>query len=150
MKNHILDSITEGLLSIPPLIRRSIRRKMFKTALARIEENISQPHFEIMITLKETGTLHIAEIGKRLQIPKPQMTYLIDRLVKLEIVERQTDEVDRRITNISLTDRGREMMEEHKKLIEESFKDDLSCLNDEEVLELSVSLKKLRDILSKL
>jgi len=127
MQNNVMDSVVKDLLSIPPFIRRSIQRKLFRT-----------------------GTLHIAEIGERLQIPKPQMTHLIDKLVSLEIVARHTDVADRRIINITLTDKGRKMMEEQDHLIKGSIKEKLSCLTDEELQELSVSLRKLRDILSKL
>ena len=91
MKGEILDSIAEDLFTIPPLIGRSIRRKLLRTALAHIREDISPPHFEIMKTLDETGTLHVTEIGERLQIPRPQMTHLIDKLVSLDMVERQAD-----------------------------------------------------------
>ena len=150
MGKNVLDSVVRDLLSIPPLIRRSIQRKVFKSAFARIEEDISLPHFEIMKTLEATGTLHIAEIGERLQIPKPQMTHLIDRLVSLEMVARQTDAADRRIINITLTDKGKTRIEEHDRLIKSSVKENLSCLTDAELQELSVSLRKLRDILSKL
>jgi len=78
------------------------------------------------------------------------MTHLIDKLVSLEIVARQTDAADRRIINITLTDKGRTMMEEQDRLIKGSIKEKLSCLTDEELRELSVSLRNLRDILSKL
>lgn len=150
MRNNVLNSVVRDLLSIPPFIRRSIQRKLFGSALARTEEDISLPHFEIMKTLEGMGTLHIAEIGERLKIPKPQMTHLIDKLVSLEIVTRQTDAADRRIINITLTDKGRTMMEEQDRLIKVSIKEKLSCLTGEELQELSVSLRKLRDILSKL
>ncbi len=150
MRNNVLGSVVKDLLSIPPLIRRSIQRKLFRTALAQTGEDISLPHFEIMKTLEGAGTLHIAEIGERLQIPKPQMTHLIDRLVSLELVERQTDAVDRRIINIALTDKGRAVIEERDRIVKGIFKEKLSCLNDEELQELSVSLRKLSDILSKL
>jgi DNA-binding MarR family transcriptional regulator len=150
MPNNIMDNVVEDLLSIPPFVRRSIQRKLFRTALAQTGEDISLPHFEIVKILEGTGTLHIAEIGEKLQIPKPQMTHLIDKLVSLEIVARHTDVADRRIINITLTDKGRKMMEEQDHLIKGSIKEKLSCLTDEELQELSVSLRKLRDILSKL
>ena len=150
MRNDVLDSVIKDMLSLPPLIRRSFHRKVFKTAFTLIKEGISPPHFEIMRTLKETGRLHIAEIGERLQIPKPQMTHLIDRLVSLGIVVRQADVADRRIINIALTDKGKKMIEKHDRSIRGSIKENLSCLTNEELHELSVSLRKLRDILSKL
>jgi len=150
MKRSALDGVVEDLLSIPSLLRRSINRKVLKSALAQIEAAISLLHLEIMMTLKEAGTKHIAEIGEKLLIPKPQMTHLIDRLVGLEIVERRPDTADRRITNITLTEKGRKMIEEHDRLFKSSIKENLSCLTDEELQELSTSLRSLRDILSKL
>ncbi|HEY32023.1 MAG TPA: MarR family transcriptional regulator [Dehalococcoidia bacterium] len=150
MKTEILDIIAEDLFTIPPLIGRSIRRKLLRTALAHIREDISPPHFEIMRTLDETGTLHVTEIGERLQIPKPQMTHLIDKLVSLEMVERQTDVRDRRIINIALTSKSKTLLKKHKRIMESAIKETLSSLTDKELEELSTSLRKLRDILQKL
>jgi DNA-binding MarR family transcriptional regulator len=150
VKTNMLDSITEDLFTIPPLIGRSIRRKLLRTALSHIREDISPPHFEIMRTLDETGTLHITEIGERLQIPKPQMTHLIDKLVNLEMVERQADDRDRRIVNIALTSKSKALIKRHKRMMEKAIKETLSSLSDKELEELSTSLRKLRDILSKL
>ena len=150
MRNDVLENVVKDLLFVPPFVRRSIQRKVLKTALSLFKEDISLPHFEIIKTLEEAGTLHIAAIGERLQIPKSQMTHLIDRLVSLEIVARQTDATDRRTINIVLTDKGRKMMKEHDRVIKGRIKKRLSCLTGEELQELSVSLRKLRDILSKL
>lgn len=150
MRKSILDSIVEDLLSITPLIRRGIQRKVVRTAFAQIEEHITLPHLEIMKTLKEEGSRHIAEIGERLLIPKPQMTHLIDRLEDLEIVTRRADTADRRIVNLMLTDKGRRIIDELDQVINESIKVKLSFLTEEELQELSVSLKKLGNILSKL
>ncbi|MCK4863150.1 MAG: MarR family transcriptional regulator [Dehalococcoidales bacterium] len=150
MKKSVLNSVVRDLLSITPSIRRSIQRKLVRTAFAQIEEDITLPHLEIMHILKEEGTKHIAEIGERLQIPKPQMTHLIDRLQNLEIVIRQADTTDRRIINIMLTDKGRRIIEELDQVIKESIEAKLSILTEEELQELSVSLKRLGDILSKL
>ncbi len=150
MKRSVLDSVVKDLLSITPLIRRSIQRKVVRTAFAQIEEDITLPHLEIMKILQEEGTKYIAEIGERLQIPKSQMTHLIDKLEDLEIVARHADTTDRRIINIMLTDKGRRIIEELDQVIKGSIKVKLSFLTEEELRELSVSLKKLGDILSKL
>ena len=149
MRRGILDSVVRDLLSIPPLMRRNIQRKLVRTAFAQIED-ISLPHFEIMKTLKDDGTLHIAKIGERLQIPKPQMTHLIDRLQSLELVSRQTDAGDRRIINIALTGKGRRIIEELDGVIKSSIKEKLAGLTEAELKEMSVSLRRLGEILSKL
>jgi DNA-binding MarR family transcriptional regulator len=150
MKNGIINTVAEDLFSNMPLIGRSIRKKLLKTALTSFEEDIAPPHFEIMKLLEEAGTLHVAEIGERLQITRPQMTHLIDRLVELDIVERQMGIEDRRMINIMLTDKGKRIINEHDDDIMNATREMLSCLTDEELESLSVSLRKLREIFSKL
>ena len=150
MHSDTVDIVAEELLTIPPLIFRSIRRKLLRTVLAGIELDISPLHFEIMALLKEAGTLHVAEIGERLNIARAQMTRLIDKLVDLGIVERQMDTVDRRMTNIVLTRKGETTLEEQDINIRKAIRETLSSLTDDELEDLSASLRKLQGILSKL
>jgi MarR family 2-MHQ and catechol resistance regulon transcriptional repressor len=150
VKKSVIDSVVDDLLSIAPLIRRSIQRKVVRTAFAQTEEDISLPHLEIIKTLKESGTRHIAEVGEKLQIPKPQMTHLIDKLESLDIVTRQACRDDRRTINLTLTDKGRRIIEELDRVIKNAIKEKLSFLTEDELRELSVSLEKLGDILCKL
>lgn len=150
MREDILERTAADLLSVPPLIFRGVRRKLLKTALDSINVDISPLHFEIMRLLKEDGTLHITEIGERLQVARAQMTHLIDKLVDLEMVERQADSADRRVTNIVLTSKGNAFLKEHGGNIWKATKEVLSGLTDEELADLTDSLEKLRDVLSRL
>ena len=150
MRNKILDSVTEDLLSIPSLIFKEVSRKLLRTAMVNMNLDISPVHFGIMRQLREAGTLHVAEIGERLQIARPQMTHLIDKLADLELVERHTDTKDRRMINILLTDKGKTTLGAHDKSIRKAMRDTLSCFTDKELDDLSDSLRKLRDLLSKL
>ena len=150
MRSDVLEKVAVDLLSIPPLIFRGVRRKLLKTALVDTGVDISPLHFEIMKLLHEAGTLHVAEIGERLRIARAQMTHLIDKLADLGIVERQMDTADRRMTNIVLTGKGEAILEEQDSNIKNAIKETLSCLTDEELQDLSDSLRKLRDILSRL
>jgi len=149
-RGDILDAAVEDLFSIPPVIGRSIRRKLLKGALADTHEGVLPPHLEIMKTLDEAGTLHVAQIGERLQIPRPQMTHLIDGLVNLGIAERHTDPSDRRAIDITLTGEGRTALREHDVMLRDALRTTLSGLTGEDLEVLSASLRKLRDILSKL
>jgi MarR family 2-MHQ and catechol resistance regulon transcriptional repressor len=150
VREDILKKVAIDLLSIPPLIFREIRRKLVKATLASADVYISPLHFEIMSLLKETGTLHAAEIGEKLHLAKAQMTHLIDRLADLNMVERKTDIADRRTINITLTGRGRAFLEEHKNKLVGTAMETMSRLTDEELEDLANTLKKLRDMLSKL
>ena len=150
MRDEVLDRVIEDLFSVIPLIDKSIRRKLLKPVQSAFNDDISPHHFLIMKVLEEAGTLHVTEIGEKLQIQRPQMTYLIDQLVGLGLVERETGTRDRRIINISLTDKGKSLLLEHDGLIRDAIKATLSSLTSEEVEELLASLTKLRDIFLKL
>ena len=150
MREEILKKVTSELLSIPSLTSRGIRRRLIKSTLADVDVDITPLHFEIIGLLSEEGTMHVAEIGKRLQIAKAQMTQLIDKLVALNIVAKKVDIADRRIANISLTARGRRFLEEQTSNLVSATRETMSCLTDAELEALSVALGNIRDILSKL
>jgi MarR family 2-MHQ and catechol resistance regulon transcriptional repressor len=147
MRSDILEKVSGDLLSIPPLIFRSTRRKIVKTTLS--DMNITHRHFEIMILLEEKGTLHVCEIGDKLQIAKAQMTKLIDRLVAMNLVERATGITDRRTFNVTLTEQARAILKEHKNSLMRTIQETMSRLTDEELESLSVSLRNLQTMLLK-
>ena len=146
MMKEILDSVAYDLFTTMPLIHRSIRNKLIKNVITNLKEDIAPPHFEIMKLLEEAGMLHVAEIGERLQIARPQMTHLIDRLVELDLVGRETNEEDRRMLNVWLKSKGKVFIKERDKQVINATREVLSGLTDEELRQLSVSLKNLKDI----
>jgi DNA-binding MarR family transcriptional regulator len=150
MTSDLVSTVAEDLFSIPPRIGRSIRRKLLRTAPAGLHVGIAPGHVHIMKTLQDEGTLHVTGIGQKLLLPGPQMTHLLDGLVEQGMVERRTDPVDRRSINIILTDKGRDFLEEHDKVIMDGIRTALSSLDAEELEDLSVSLRRLSDTLSKL
>jgi DNA-binding MarR family transcriptional regulator len=150
MRSEILERVAMDLLSIPPLIFRGIRRKLIKITLADIDVAITPHHFEIIRLLEEEGTLHVVEIGEKLQIAKAQMTKLIDKLVELNLVAREADAADRRTINISLSNQGKKIIAEHKAIILKAVQEAMAQLSDEDLTTLDNSLRKLQEILSKL
>jgi DNA-binding MarR family transcriptional regulator len=78
------------------------------------------------------------------------MTQLIDKLIQLGIVERLPDALDRRVINIRITSKGRAKLIRNREIMRESIRKKLSCLKDIELEELSNSMRKVRDISSRL
>lgn len=150
MRDDILERAATDLLSIPPLIFRKVRTKLVKTTLADVDAGITPHHFEIIRLLDKEGKLHVAEIGDRLHIARAQMTRLIDKLVYLKFVERQTDVADRRTTTIVLSTYGKAVLREHKTSVMNAIRESMGQLSDEDLRDLSDTLRRLQDILSKL
>lgn len=150
MRGEIKGKVALDLLSIPSLIFRLVRRRLVKATLADTNVDIRSLHFEIMHLLKDEGTLHPAKIGEKLLVAKAQMTYLIDKLVDLGFVKRETCPDDRRTINLSLTEKGRKVLEEQDNLVINAVEDNMAALSEEELEILSASLRNIRDILFKL
>ena len=150
MEEKVLDSVAEDLSSTLPLIGRSIDKMLIKKVATDFKEDISPPHFRIMKLLDDTGMLHVAEIGEKLHIARPQMTHLIDRLVDLKIVEREINAEDRRMLNIRLTDKGKSIIKEHDRRFIEATRETLAGITDEELRQLSAALQTLKAIFSRL
>ena len=150
MYSERLDEVTELLFRIPPLTHRKIHRDIFKVVFQRVGEDIAPHHMLIMKLLEEEGVLHISEIGDMTVISKSQMTHSIDKLIRLDMIERQPDAKDRRRTNIRLTEKGKMTVEEVKRTSKSLMRAKLSALRAEELEKLSDSLNCIAEAFSKM
>jgi len=150
IRGENLGKVAVDLLSVPSLVNRIIRRKLLMATLADTELDIKLLHFEIMRVLKTEGTMHPSKIGEKLIIAKAQMTHLIDKLVDMGFVKRETDSIDRRTFNITLTEKGLKVLDEQDNLVISAVSDVMTELSEKELESLSNSLRSLRDILFKL
>jgi DNA-binding MarR family transcriptional regulator len=150
MKRDALEKAALDLLQIPPLINRSVRRAITMTAAldTDLELNVTHQQFEVIVLLDEEGTLQVAEIGRKLQIAKAQMTQVMDKLSELGLVERKTNPTDRRAINVSLSDRGKAVLGANKERLRNAVKETMSAITDEDLAELSASLRKVQDIMA--
>jgi DNA-binding MarR family transcriptional regulator len=144
-----LERVLGNLAQLVPVIHRTLGKSIFRTAWEGLGEDISRHHFEVMKKLHDSGTLHMTEIADDLLISRPQMTRLIDEMVDLGMVERQSNEVDRRRVNVRLTAKGRKTVERFDALLIEAMSARLGSISDSELQELSSTLERLRDVLSR-
>ncbi|MDD2798005.1 MAG: MarR family transcriptional regulator [Bacteroidales bacterium] len=136
-----VDVIAENLMAIHPLLYKSLTRP------AKTNSNITPGGMFVLGSLKRHQTLSMSDIGKCLSMPKPHVTVIVDKLIEEGYVERSNDVNDRRIINISLTEKGATDFEELKLAISENLKEKLLLLSSEEIEQLSVASKQVKDIL---
>ena len=150
MRQDFIKNVVTDLFSIPAYSHRIIRSKFTKVALENIEVSLTPLHFEIMVLLTEEGTLPVAKIGERLVLAKAHMTQLVDKLVENEIVIREEDPNDRRVSRISITGKGKETLDKIHERVSRAFKKALSSLRENDLKELTTSLSKIRNVLSRM
>ncbi len=140
-----LEEIADNLMdSVESLHRR----------MAREGNREGGPKFDpsrfVLRKVHELGTVSMSEIGANMEISKPYMTALVDKLVTEGLVERVEDPKDRRVVRIRITTTGRDLHREFMKRARERVVSRLSALEPEDIETFHVSIRNIRDILSKL
>jgi DNA-binding MarR family transcriptional regulator len=146
MDRQMIDRISEDLYSILPIIHKKLVGILSKGT--NIE--LSHYHLAILGMLSKSESLAISEIGRRLSVSKPQMTIIIDKLIDLQLIYRSASLVDRRIINISITDKGRDAMKQSQEKLKSNIKIKLASLNDQDLELLSKSIDGLRSVVLKI
>ena len=136
-----VDSIADNLISIHPLLFKSISKPL------RNQTSITPGGMYVLGSLKRHGTQSMSDIGKCLSMPKPHVTVIVDKLIDEGYVERLSDPKDRRIVNILITEKGSEHFESIKLAISENLKVKLSSLTNEEQDILAIASQQVREIL---
>lgn len=105
---------------------------------------VTVPQFYALLSLKKHGrACPMSELAQATEQALATTTGIIDRLVKMGLVERQRQESDRRVVMVNLTRRGEQLLEEVKARRRQSFYKALEKFDDEEVDQLLSLLEAL-------
>lgn len=139
-----LDDIADNLFQSFQFFRKMAQREM-NHGVRR-----SDPSRLVLAIVLKRGPLPTSEIAKRMDISRPYMTGLIDKLIKDGLVKRIPDENDRRIVNVVATEAGMDFFKAFRQRARESIKKSLSSLSSEEIGSFHRSMESIRAITSKL
>jgi len=108
--------------------------------------DLSDGRYSILHLLYRSGSekgMIQSDLAKKINVTRSSMTSFIDCLEKAKLIQRVSDEKDRRVFYIQLTKLGREKIEkilpEHMQMMSRLMK----CLNDSEAKQLNSILEKL-------
>ena len=104
----------------------------------------------LLFILDKVGRSPMSELGKFLLVSKPNITFLVDRLVEDGLVKRVPDESDRRVIYVHLTDKGKQFVQSKKEQALAMIAEKLSTLDDLDLNDLGKSLDRVIAVLSKL
>ena len=112
--------------------------------------NLTSPQFDVIATLANQPSMTCKTLGEKTLITKGTLTGILDRLEIKGIVERKVNEEDGRSQKIMLTLSGLEIFEHafpnHMRHLEKAF----NQLSPQEMINLTNSLKQLRETMEKL
>jgi DNA-binding MarR family transcriptional regulator len=136
-----IDCVVENLMHLQPLLYKNILKP------TRNSNPMAPGAVFVLWVLKKFTILSMSEIGRKLNMPKPHVTIIIDKLIAEDLVERINDPHDRRIVNIQITEKGLETLLEIKKDTSEDLRNKLLLLDEEKLEILSTASQQVKDIL---
>ena len=109
--------------------------------------NISEPKFFVILLLSihEADGMPLIVLGKNMMVSRANMTTLIDRMIKENLVEKRKNADDKRSIKAHLTPKGRQLFDEIKDLHMEFSQRMTKALTEEERATLNNILKKLQE-----
>ena len=107
--------------------------------------NISE--FGVLEMLYHKGDQPVQKVAEKILVTSGTITYVINKLEKKELVIRRKCDKDKRVFYVSLTEKGKEFIEDifpkHKDFIDNLFRD----LDEANKIQLLENLIKLRKVL---
>lgn len=104
---------------------------------------INPEHFMVLELLYSKGPHPVQKICEKLSIPSGSITYVVDKLEKKGLVERQVNPTDRRASNVVLTEKGTTLFDEIFPQHVETISANLASVSNEEKEQLLLLLKKI-------
>jgi DNA-binding MarR family transcriptional regulator len=122
----------------------AIMRKASDRALAPMGLSVAQA--PVLVVLREARRpMMITEIARNLHLETPSVTTMVDRLSERGLVERVKDPKDRRKALVSLTRKGKNLVESTREPGRQLEEEMFGALNTKERETLRVLLRKFRD-----
>lgn len=140
-----VEKCTEQIFHLIPLLDKKFQRPLslhLKPWISPLQVHV----LTVLAAKKATMT----ELAAEIPMSKQQMTPIVDKLFAEGLVQREYDEVDRRIIRISITEPGLKMRETVKEKALDILADKLDYLERRDLERLNKTLTELHRIIDKL
>jgi DNA-binding MarR family transcriptional regulator len=104
---HSADECAREVLEVVPLIMRSIRGELRKHRGG----DVSVPQFRTLLYVSRHEDASLSEVAEHIGLTLPSMSRIVDILVTRRLATRETHSGDRRRMTLTLTGRGRTVLE---------------------------------------
>lgn len=144
-------STPSGGNSDPELVARLriVTWRLYRTVLRqRALSEVTPSQLSALATLGERGPLRLGELAEAERIAAPSMSRIVTGLVERELTAKAPDPLDRRAFRLELTDAGREVLSEVRKMRHERLARQLEALSEEQFATLEAALPVLEQLVA--
>ena len=117
--------------------------------MAKISE-FPPSHIKVLFFLKKMGEKTMSELAKIMEVSKPNLTPIVDRLLEEKLIARKEAQKDRRKLVVEITEDGETFIHMLHEKAKEKLGERLAEMSEEDLLKLHEATKTLQDVLKKL
>ena len=136
------DSVGYLTTTISRILQQKLQAKFKNTGL-----NATPEQWRLLVVLSNEGAMNQSQLAELQHKDRAAIKRLIDHLEAKNLVIRKSGK-DSRSNLISLTEKGKEVVEVFTKASKETVKEAQSCLTPEEAQQLNTLLNKLLENIS--
>lgn len=126
----------------------AIGRKMQSVLRRHLPPDLTLTQAWVLGLLDERSQIPLSEVAEHLDLSLSAASNVVDQLIHTDWVVRERDLNDRRVVTVSMTEAGRQMVEEAKNRRREIVDAILSHLSADDTQQLHDILQKLEHVLS--
>ncbi|PRY24962.1 DNA-binding MarR family transcriptional regulator [Aliiruegeria haliotis] len=138
-----MDRLDSSLIALRRILRAT---ELFGRELKQAA-GITAVQFRVLQIIAETGQVTAKEIAQRMRVSQATVTSLVDKLVRDGMAVREKSALDRRQTNILVTDKGRQTLSEAPDPLQQRFVRKFSELDDWEQAMMVANLERVAAML---
>lgn len=142
MEAQVSPSLSQQFVEIMVLLHNNFGRQ------TQVPLPLNQ--FGVLCVLMDTQGFAITDISRQLNISKQQMTNIIDKLLSAGYVSKEPDPKDRRRLVITISLRGKKLLEDHMEQFRQRFENHAQNLTLNERHELAQILRRYYELINKM
>ncbi|MDZ7268798.1 MAG: MarR family transcriptional regulator [candidate division KSB1 bacterium] len=109
--------------------------------------DLTVAEFKLLRGFQQDDVLSVSELARRVDLTSSRLTRIIDGLVEKGIVRREIGSSDRRVMNVTLTAKGREVRAELRRIFVQTHEEIIALLPPGVEKSVIFAMEKLRDAL---
>lgn len=140
-------SIRDKSIGAQMAIALQLMKRKNHQAIAKTGHKITMEQLVVLEILKTNGDMNMTELSKTVWKQNANITRIVDKLEKQELVRRNAVKGDRRANLVSITTKGEQLFKGVIPVVMEVYKDATSTITKEEE---AITLNVLQKIISHL
>lgn len=108
---------------------------------------LTMPQLMVLRILTQKDGMKISELSNKMNLANSTVSGIIDRLEKLEFVNRIRSEEDKRVVYVELSKKSKNLYDDFNNLSNEYLEKNLKDTQEEQITNILTGLKILRDLL---